>query len=180
MGELTGALGIEWYALAWQLAAFLVLLFVLRKYAFGPVTRILDERASRIRSSIETAERVQREMQEMEQRSRKLLEDSRRQGQQIVQQAQQAADRIQTTAQDQAKIQANEIVARSQVGIDRAKNEAMEDLRHQVADLAIAAASRVVRRELDPNTHVQLINDVLAESGRVPGADSPNGGRPVA
>ncbi len=180
MGELTGALGIEWYALLWQLAAFVLLLVVLRKYAFGPVTRILDERASRIRSSIETAERVQREMQEMEQRSRQLLEDSRRQGQQIVQQAQQAADRIQTTAQDQAKIQANEIVARSQVDIDRAKNEAMEDLRHQVADLAIAAASRVVRRELDSKTHVQLINDVLSETGRVPGADNPNGGRPVA
>lgn len=147
-------------------------------YAFGPVSRILDERASRIRSSIETAERVQREMAESEQRSRQVLEDSRRQSQQIIGQAQQTAERIAGEAQNNARLQANEIVARAQVDIDRAKNEAMSELRHQVADLAIAAASRVVRRELDPQTHTRLINDVLAENGQPPAASS--GGRPVA
>lgn len=174
MERLIESLGLDFWAFLWQLAAFLVLLFILRRFAFGPVSRILDERASRIRSSIETAERVQREMAEMEQRSRQMLEQSRRESQTIVQQAQQAADRMNATAQDEARRRANEIVAHAQVEIDRAKRDAVEDLRREVADLAIIAASRVVRRELDPKTHYQIINDVLSES-----ADQ-LGGRPVA
>ena len=60
MGRLLESLGVEWFAFFWQLLAFLVLLLLLWRFAFRPVTRFLDERASRIRSSIETAERVQR------------------------------------------------------------------------------------------------------------------------
>lgn len=176
MGGLIDALGVDIWALLWQLFAFLLLMFVLWRFAFGPVTRVLDERASRIRSSVETAERVQREMTDMEQRSRQMLEQSRRDGQQIVQQAQTAAKRLQEEGRSQARAQFEEERTRVLADIERSKQEAMLDLRRQVADLAISAASRVVRRELDPQAHVSLINETLAETGGQQGA----GTRPVA
>ncbi len=179
-GGLLGALGVNWYSFFWQLFAFLVLLAVLRKYAYRPVMNMLDERANRIRNSMETAERVQREMAEMEQRSRQMLEQSRRESQAVITQAQQTADRIQAQAQESARNQANEIVSRAQVEINRERVEAMAQLRREVADLAITAASRVVRRELDPQTHIRLINETLAESGAPHGNGVQDGGRPLA
>ncbi|ACZ40990.1 ATP synthase F0, B subunit [Thermobaculum terrenum ATCC BAA-798] len=168
-------LGLQLWPFIWQLVAFLILVYVLKRFAFGPVTRILDERAARVRESIETAERIQREAAEQEQRTKQMLEDARRQAQAILQQAQQAAERIQSTAQDNAREQANQIIQRAQEDIDRMKAEAIDELRRQVADLAIAAASRIIRKELDPATHRALINEVLAES-----VDQFRGGRPVA
>lgn len=177
MGDVLGNLGINALSFIWQLAAFLVLLFVLWHYAFGPVTRMLDERANRIRQSMDTAERVQREMAEMEQRSKQLLDESRRERQATIAEAQQIGDRIKADAQANARRQHDEIVASAQQDIQRATNEARLELRREVVDLAITAASKVVRRELDHTTHYQLINDVLAESGSQPNSD---GGRPVA
>ncbi len=179
-GGLLGALGVNLFSFLWQLFAFLVLLFVLRKYAYRPVMNMLDERANRIRNSMETAERVQREMAEMEQRSRQMLEQSRRESQAVITQAQQTAERIQAQAQESARNQANEIVSRAQVEINRERVEAMAQLRREVADLAITAASRVVRRELDPQTHIRLINETLAESGATHGNGVQDGGRPLA
>ncbi len=176
MGQLLSGLGINWTGFLWQLFAFLALILLLWWYLYKPILRVLDARAERIRHSMETAERVQREMAEMEQRSRQMLEDARKQAQQVLSQAHQAAGRIQESAQEEARAQADRIVASAQEEIDKAKTRAMEELRHQVADLAITAASRVVRKELDPQTHYQLINEVLAET---PGP-SRDGGQPVA
>lgn len=178
ISSLTQGVGLYWQQFLWQLAAFIILLVILWRFLYRPILRVLDERANRVRNSMETAERVQREMAEMEERSREALEDARRQAQVIISQAQQAANNIQVNAQESAREQANQIVASAQDEIDKARVNAMEDLRRQVADLAISAASRVVRRELDPQTHYQLINDVLAETGTPP--SSGNGGRPVA
>src|SRR4051812_12086174 len=96
-------LGINLPGLIWHLINFLVLLFILQRFVFPPVLQLLDERQRRIRESMEQAERLRVETASAEERIKAQLDDARRQGQEIINQATQIADRIKSERQQQAQ-----------------------------------------------------------------------------
>ncbi len=161
------ALGINGTGLLAQLINFLVLLFILWKFLFPRVVGMLDARANRIRESMEKAEQIQRDAERMEQQFQERLAEARREGQQVVANANQIAQRIQAEAHEKASRDAEAFLARAREQIQRETEQAQAQLRQQVAELAILAASRVVQRDLDAKQHVDLIERVLqeAESG---------------
>ena len=162
------ALGINLPGLIAQLVNFLILLFLLSRFLFPRVTQMLDARAARIRESMERAEQVQRDAERMEQQFQERLADARREGQQIVTNANQIAQRIQAEAQEKASREAESFLTRAREQIQRETDTARQQLRQEVVSLATLAASRVVERSLDERQHVDLIERVLAdaESGR--------------
>ena len=157
-------LGINLNGLIAQLINFLILYFLLSRFLFPRVTQMLDARAARIRESVERAEQVQRDAERTEQQFQERIAEARREGQGIVANANQIAQRIQTEAQEKAQREAEAFLTRAREQIQRETQQASAELRQQVASLALLAASRVVERSLDERQHVELIERVLSEA----------------
>ena len=158
------ALGINLSALIVQLLAFLILVFLLGRYAYRPIVNALDQRAERVRASMEQADRIERQLAETETRNQQILTEARREAQQIIAQAREVGDRQIAQARDAAREEAEK---QNQLGLAQLRAEvsqAKQELRQQYADLVISAASRVVRQELDPQKHLQLIETTLREA----------------
>jgi F-type H+-transporting ATPase subunit b len=161
------ALGINATGLIAQLINFLLLLALLRVVAYRPILNLLDQRAARIRESMERAEQINREAARMEEEFKQRLEQARREAQAIIANATQAAERLRQEAQERAQREAEAFLARAREQIERDRERALAELRAYVADLAILAASKVIERSLDRSAHADLIDRVLAETPRL-------------
>lgn len=168
------SLGINGWNLLVQLVAFIIFLWLLWRFALGPITRVIDERQGRIRESVEAAERMKAELAATAARNEEVLAEARQQAQQIVAQAREAGESTLTRAREQANAQAEEYLARAEATLRQETQQARQQLRQEVADLAVMAASRIVRRELDPAAQTRLIEEALAETAPT------NGGGRVA
>lgn len=165
------ALGINLGALLVQLAAFATLIFLLRKFAYGPILRVLDQRAERIRTSMEQADRIERQLAETEQRNQEILNEARREAQEIVTRAREAGDRQIAQAREAARQEADKQLQQSLAQLRAEEERVRTELRQEFADLVILAAGRVVRQELDQKKHVRLINETLREADQQAVAD---------
>lgn len=159
-----GALGINLPVLIAQLVNFTVLLVVLRLVAWGPLTRMLDERRERIRESLQAADAAKAQVAESERQVQEQVEAARREGQDLIAQSQEIASRIQADARVQAQADAEAMLARARSEIQLERDTAIGELRKEFADLTIAAAEKVINSSLDRNTHRRLIDEALAQS----------------
>ena len=172
-----GDLGINVWNLIIQLVAFLIFLFLLWRFALGPIVRVLDQRQERVRESMAAAERMQAELKATAARNEEVLTEARREAQQIVANAREAGDAALARAREQANAQAEEYLARAEATLRQETEQARQQLRQEIADLAVMAAGKIVRKELDPAAQARLIEETLTEAGAVPssGRGSTNG-----
>ncbi len=159
-----GALGINAWGLAVQIIAFLAFIWLFWRYALGPITNMLDERSRRISESMQAAERMKQEMAAASTRNEEILAEARQKAQQIIAQAREVSDATIARAQQEASEQAEEYLARAQSTLRQETDQARLQLRQELADLAVMAAGRIVRRELDPAAQSRLIEETLAEA----------------
>jgi len=157
------ALGINLPGLLTQLISFSVLVFVLYKFLYGPITNMLDQRAERIKESLEAADRARSEAASSAETVEKELANARQEGQRLIADAQEAARRAGEQIEQRSRQQAEEIIARAESEIAQQRDAAIEELRREFAGLAVLAAERVVERELDAARHQELIDAVLEE-----------------
>ena len=158
------ALGINLPGLLVQLVAFLAFIVLFWKYALGPITNMLDERSRRISESMLAAENMKREMAAAGVRNEEILAEARQQAQQIISQAREVSEATVTRAQKEAGEQAEEYLARAQATLRQETEQARLQLRQELADLAVMAAGRIVKKELDPAAQSRLIEEALAEA----------------
>ena len=158
------SIGIDWHILLAQLINFGILFGILFVLLYKPVRRMLDERSARIRESMEQAEQVKEQMARTDEQVREQMEAARREGQGILAQAAQMGERLKEEARQEAKREAEAIVARARAEIERERDEAIDNLRSQFVDLAIAAAEKVVSETLDKEKHRRLIEEVLEQA----------------
>ncbi|MGB3305443.1 MAG: F0F1 ATP synthase subunit B [Thermomicrobiales bacterium] len=163
-------LGINGWQLAVQLVAFIVFAGLLWRFAVGPIVRVLDQRQERIRESMASAERMQAELKETQARNEEALQQARREAQEILATARQNSEQIIARAREEANGQAEEYLSRAQDTLRQETDQARQLLRQEVADLAVTAAGRIVRKELDPAAQARLIEQTLADATRL----SPN------
>jgi len=159
-------IGISVPTLVAQLINFGILLLLLYFVLYKPVIRMLNERSNRIKASMEQAEQIEQKMAETEERVREQLEAARREGQNILSQAGQMGEQAKEAARREARQDAQAIMSRTRLEIDRERDEAIEGLRRQFADLAILAAEKVIAETIDKEKHRQLIDEVLEEGPR--------------
>ena len=166
-----GSLGINGWNLGVQLIAFVIFVYLLWRYAFGPITRTLDQRTERVRESMEAAQRMQQELQATQARNEEVLTEARRQAQEILAQSRQQGEALVTRAQEAAAQQQEIFLTQARTTLRAETEQARQQLRQEVADLAVTAAGRIVRKELDPATQSRLIQETLAEAtgGRTDG-----------
>ena len=158
------ALGIDLWKLLAQIAAFLVFLILFWKFASKPLLNMMDERQARVQEGLEAAQKMQDQLQATAAKNDEVLAEARRQAQDILVQAREQGDASIARAQEQAGKQADEYMARAQAALRAETEQARQQLRNEVADLAVLAAGNIVRKELDPKAQAKLIEDTLNEA----------------
>jgi F-type H+-transporting ATPase subunit b len=155
--------------------AFFVLLAFMAKWVLPRVNQLLEERRAKIVGQLEEAERTRREAEELQARYRRQLDSARDEANRIIEEARRTADQLRRDLQARAERDAEAIVARAQDAIAAERERAFQELRTQVASLAVELAGIVVSRELDPSTHQRMIDeyiDQVAASGNGHGGTS--------
>ena len=158
------AIGINIPGLISQFINFGVFLLLLTVFLYRPVVRMLDQRSDSIKESLEQAERAKEESAKSEEQVQLALAESRDRAQQIVQQAQELSRKIEDEAKDGARTEAEGIIERAKSDIQRERDDAIEKVRKEFADLAIMAAEKVISSSLDEEKHRSLVEDVLKEA----------------
>jgi F-type H+-transporting ATPase subunit b len=164
--EVLSQMKLQWHWILSQTVAFLILYWLLRKFAFAPIQQILREREERVRKVIEDAERqraeVERLREEYERHLAHIEEEARAKLQEAMQQAYQARDALLADAREQAE----RILQRAQEQIALEREKLMVELRDFVVDMAIRIAEKVIKRSLDRTAHHELINDIIEKELR--------------
>ena len=145
----------------WGSIAFLVLLFLLWKFAYPSIRQGMEARTERIRADLASAEDAKTEAQTVLDQYRAQLADAKAEAGRIIEEARAAADAVKRDHEARIQTVLADIRARAVADIDSAKAQAMADLRGEVAQLAIGAAEVVVGRSLDEATQVQLVEDYI-------------------
>ena len=158
------ALGINGWQLAVQLVAFIVFIFLLWRFAVGPIVNVLDQRQQKIKESFEAAERVQAELKETQARNEDALQQARKDAQEIIATARSNGEQLLTAAREEANAQGEAYLKKAQDTLRQETDQARQLLRQEVADIAIMAAGRIVRKELDAKAQAVLIEETLTEA----------------
>ena len=157
-------LGINLPVLVAQIVNVVVLLGLLYLVAYKPVMRMLDERSRRIKESMEQTEAIKEQAAHAEEEVKKQLETASKEGQKKIAQAVKIGEEVKQKAQQEAKQETESLLTRARAEIHRERDEAIGEVRKEVADLTILAAGKVIDRTLDKKAHRQLIDKVLEES----------------
>lgn len=158
-----GDLGIEGSQLVAFIINFFLLLGLLTLVLYKPVTRMLDERSVKIKEGLAEAERARAESVRAGEEVKAQIEAGRKEGQAIIAQANQVAERVKEEARDGARQEAEALIAKARAEIDREREEGFNQLRKEFVDLAMLAAEKVINQSLDKEAHQRLIEETLKE-----------------
>ena len=145
----------------WGALGFLVVFFFIAKFGLPQMRQAMNNRTEKIRGDIQAAEAQRAEADQVLADYRAQLNDAKTEAGRIIEEARQAADQIKRDQEARLQSELAELRTRAIADIDDAKGRAMNDLRGEVAQLAIGAAQTVVQRNLDPATQTQLVEDYI-------------------
>ena len=157
-------LGINLPTLLAQIINFGILLGLLYLVAYKPIMRMLDERSRRVKESMEQTELIKQQAERAEEEVKKQIEAAGKEGMEIIARAMHTGEEMRQKTQQEAKQDAESLIVRARVEIQRERDGAIDELRKEFADLTIMAAEKVIEKSLDKQTHRQLIDKVLKES----------------
>jgi F-type H+-transporting ATPase subunit b len=148
-----------------QMIVFAILIWITMKFIWPPLMKAMDERAQRIGEGLAAADRSRTELEKAEEQVNALVRDARVKANEIIDQAHARANQIIDAAKNEAVAEAGRQKALAVAEIDVEANRAREELRKQVSSLAVAGASRLIKREIDANAHKALLDELAAELG---------------
>jgi F-type H+-transporting ATPase subunit b len=146
----------------WTAVTFLILLLLLRKIAWKPLLNALHLREESIRSSLERAEKAKEEAERLLEENRKNFQNAEEQAQKIINEGKAGAERIKNEIIEKANASSRRMIEQAREEIQREKEAALAELRREVADLAIQAASKILREELDERRHRKVVDEFLS------------------
>jgi F-type H+-transporting ATPase subunit b len=141
-----------------QMIAFAVFIWFTMKFVWTPIVKALEDRKAKIAEGLAAAERGHHEQELGQKRAKEIMQQAKAQAAEIVNQAQKRANEIIDEARQEARVEGSRLVAAAQAEIEQETNRAREDLRQRVADLAVAAAEKILRKEIDAKAHASLVD----------------------
>jgi F-type H+-transporting ATPase subunit b len=147
----------------WTLICFAITFFVLRKVAFGPIQKIIDERRDRIRQSLVEAERAREESRKLLEEHRQLRAQVRGEAEEILSEARRVAESVRERVKEEAEADRQRRLEETRRQIEAETARALEQIRAEVAELALVAAEKVTRMALDRESDRRLIDEAIGE-----------------
>lgn len=146
----------------WQSLVVIVLILLLRKYAWKPILKSLNEREEGIQEALESAEEAKKEMQNLKADNEKMKQEARHERDVMLKEAQQMKKQMIADAEEEADKKADQIIKKAQTAIQNEKNTAIDDLKNQVAKYSLEIAEKVLKQELkDKKAQNKLVNREL-------------------
>jgi F-type H+-transporting ATPase subunit b len=147
----------------WTILTFLILLGLLAKFAWVPLLKALDERQATIRKSLDDADQAQQELAKLQEKSAQLLAEARAEGQSIVAQSRAAAEVVREDLHQKAKAESAAMITAAERKIRQETARAVEQIRHEVVDLSLSVASKLIKKNLTAEDNDALIQDSLSQ-----------------
>ena len=146
----------------WSALSFLVLLFILRKFAWKPILNSVNERESSIKNALAEAEKARLEMENLQADNERILKEARAERETMLKEARELKNKIVADAKEEAQAQAGKMIEQAQTAIESEKKAAMAELKSHVAGLAVEIAEKVVRDELsNKDKQLKLVESML-------------------
>lgn len=149
----------------WTVVIFLALLFLLRKFAWGPILGMMEAREDRIRGALDESAAARAEAAKLLEEHKAQLADARRQASEIVAEGKAAGDRLRKEIEEKARDEAQYIIESARREIEREKDQAISELRRESVDLALAAAAKLMGERMDQPRDRELVMDYLEGLG---------------
>jgi F-type H+-transporting ATPase subunit b len=162
-----GLLSVDATLLWGTVVVFVLFAWILGRFAWGPLLKIVDEREKTIQEQVDAAGRAAADSKDLLAQHRELLREAGREREEILAKAVKEADTLRADLVGKARAEADQAVARAREQMQREKDQAIAELRGQVADIAVEAASRIVKSSLTEEAQRQLVDDYIKE---LPGA----------
>lgn len=147
----------------WTLLAFLIVFFILKKFAWKPILKTLGEREKGIADSIAAADRVKKEMAAMQNENEKLMQQAREERTQMLREAKQMSEQIIAKAKEDTKAITDKMITDAQQQINQQKMAAMTDVKNQIGALAVEVAEKVLRNKLSTEESQNAYNSLLTQ-----------------
>ena len=144
--------------------AFIVLMVLLVRYLYRPISQVLEARTKRIAEGLRAAEEAKKDRQAAEAEYQERLAEARREGQALLDRIAKQGEDLRKELEAKARDQAEGLIARARAEIHQEREKAVQDLRSQVADLAVMAAGRIIGESLDAKKHRELIERTIEEA----------------
>lgn len=154
-------LSVSWGTVFWATAAFLMVLFILKKYAWGPILKSLDERSEGIENALNEAEKVRKEMSLLQSGNEQLLRQARDERDKILSEAKALKDSIVSEARSKASQESTRIITAALAEIENQKKAAITELKNQVAILSVDIAEKLTREKLTDSEKQKALNESL-------------------
>lgn len=161
--EFIDTLGLDWRLLLAQIVNFFILLWILKRFAYGPVIAALEKRRDRIAQAEKNAQRIEENRKKSEEDREQVLKQARTEAQRIVTQSEAQGKKLQEQLTASAKKDVERIVSDAHAEIAQAKEKMLIDARREVAGMVLAASAKVLEREIDEKENAALIDAALDE-----------------
>jgi F-type H+-transporting ATPase subunit b len=147
----------------WTIVCFLITLFVLKRYAFGPIQKTIDARRERIRASLDEADRAREEARKLLEEHRKLIASAQSDAEEILSDARRVADANERRMREELEADRQRRLEETRKQIDAETRRALEQIRTEVVELSLLAAEKVTSKSLDDADHRRLIDEAVGD-----------------
>jgi F-type H+-transporting ATPase subunit b len=164
MSTFFNSFGVNLPSLLFYLFFFGTILWILRRYFFKPILGTIESRQQKINQSLDQAQEALASVKANRQKAEKLLDEASAEAREIINRAERLAADIHDDARREAKIEADLMVTKARVEIDRERDAAIKELRREAVDLALVAASRVIRENLSDDRSRELAEEAVKQA----------------
>ena len=156
-------LGLDWKLFLAQIVNFSVIAFVLWKWAWKPLVKLLDERSAKIAKSLEDAKRIEEELRKTHERREQILLESKKEAKNILEIATKNADALRAEMTTKARSETEKIVADAKLAITQEKERMLQEVKGYVADLVVLTAEKVLREKIDSKKDKELVEAAVKQ-----------------
>jgi F-type H+-transporting ATPase subunit b len=161
MSELLTKLGIDWKLLIAQIVNFLVLLFVLWKFAYGPILAMLEKRQKKIEKGLADADEAHKNLEKSVEKQKEILKQARTEAKDIVEKSREQAEKSKSEIAAEAKIQAEKIITSAKSEIEQEKQKSIAEIKSEIGSLVVAATEKIVGEKMDGEKDAELIEKAI-------------------
>jgi F-type H+-transporting ATPase subunit b len=147
----------------WTVITFVILLLILKKFAWKPILNALSERENLIKDSLDKAEKARVEFERLTEENKIRIAKAEEEAQKVIAQGREYAEKIKAQVVEQSKVEAKKMIEDAVAAIERKQQESFSNLKEQVADIAINAAEKIIRENLDKEKQLKIVDKYIQD-----------------
>ena len=163
---LLGDAGVQWGDFLFYLIMFIIMLLIVKHFAWGPVTKMMDKRATKISNDIDSAEKARKEAEDLAAKRQTALENSRTEAAGIIDRAKQNGEQQKASIVNAANEEVKTMKVNAKKDIQQEQQDALSSVKNDVAELSIEIASKIIQKELTPDSQKELVDSYIEGLGK--------------